>query len=166
MNNIKLTTKVLSVSMAGLILFTSCVSTTMIQSEPSQAKVYLDGENVGTTPYPMTDTKIVGTCTTVRLVKDGYQDFDATICRNEEVDVGAIVGGILIWIPFLWTMKYKPAHNYELTPLAPANNADKNSNVNGERTKAERIMEMKQLLDKGIITKEEFDAQKAKILAE
>ena len=166
MNKTNLTTKVLSASMAGIILFTSCVSTTMIQSEPSQAKIYLDGQKVGTTPYTMEDTKIVGTCTSVRLEKEGYQNFNTTICRSEEADVGAIVGGIFFLFPFLWTMKYKPVHNYELTPMAPASNENTKSNVNGEKTKAERIMEMKALLDKGVITQEEFDAQKAKILAE
>ena len=95
-------------------MFSSCVSTTMIQTSPSGAKVYLDGESVGTTPYTHSDTKVVGSTTTVLIKKEGYEDFVTSISRNEEVDVGAVVGGIFFLFPFFWTMKYKPIHNYEL----------------------------------------------------
>lgn len=77
----------------------------------------MNDEPVGTTPYTHTDTKIVGTTTSIRLVEDGYQDFNGVLIRNEEVDVGAVIGGIFFLFPFLWTMKYKPTHTYELTPL-------------------------------------------------
>jgi hypothetical protein len=88
----------------------------MIQSSPNEAKLYLNGEPVGTTPYTHRDTKIVGSTTTVRLTKEGYKDFTTSFSRNEEVDVGAIIGGLFLLFPFLWTMKYKPTHNYELVP--------------------------------------------------
>lgn len=42
----------------------------MIQSNPSGAKLYLNGENVGETPYSHTDTKIAGSTTTVQLEKN------------------------------------------------------------------------------------------------
>ncbi|MFO7723596.1 MAG: PEGA domain-containing protein [Bacteroidales bacterium] len=98
------------------ILITSCASTTMIQSDPSGAKIYLDGEPMGKTPYTHTDTKITGTPTQIKLVKEGYEDFHTVMIRNEEVDVGAIVGGVFFLVPFLWVMKYKPMRTYELTP--------------------------------------------------
>jgi len=100
--------------LAMTLIFASCASTTIIQSDPSGAKLYLNGESVGTTPYTHEDTKIIGSTTTVRLTMDGYEDFIASFSRNEEVDVGAIIGGIFFLFPFLWTMKYKPYHNYEL----------------------------------------------------
>lgn len=34
-----------------VLLFSSCVSATLIDSSPSNAKIYINGENVGTTPY-------------------------------------------------------------------------------------------------------------------
>jgi hypothetical protein len=36
--------------------------------------------------------------------------------KDEEVDAGAIVGGLFLLFPFIWTMQYKPTHTYELTP--------------------------------------------------
>ena len=108
--------KVLAVFLAFSIFLTSCASSTRIVSEPPGAKVYLDGEYVGQTPYTMRDTKIVGSCTDVTLKKEGYKEFYTSICRNEKADVGAIIGGLLFLVPFLWTMKYKPVHRYELIP--------------------------------------------------
>jgi hypothetical protein len=42
--------KVLSVFCAALMFFSSCVSTTLIQSEPNEADLYLNGMKVGQTP--------------------------------------------------------------------------------------------------------------------
>jgi len=105
-----------AVLLAAVMLLSSCTSTTLIQSVPPGAKVYIDQEPVGTTPYMHADTKIAGSHTFVQLRKEGYQEFNAVIIRNEEVDVGAVVAGVFFWIPFLWVMKYKPVRTYELTP--------------------------------------------------
>ncbi|MBN1386850.1 MAG: PEGA domain-containing protein [Bacteroidales bacterium] len=109
-----LSIKVISLLLALSILFASCASTTIIQSEPSGAKLYLNGEHVGETPYTHIDTKIIGSTNTVRLTMEGYDDFIGSFSRDEEVDIGAVIGGIFFLFPFLWTMKYKPFHTYEL----------------------------------------------------
>ncbi len=108
------TIKAIALLLAMSVLFASCASTTIIQSDPSGAKLYLNGEAVGETPYMHTDTKIIGSTNTVRLTMDGYEDFIGSFSRDEEVDIGAVVGGIFFLFPFLWTMKYKPFHTYEL----------------------------------------------------
>ena len=72
MKKTKLLSKAISLMLAGAILFASCSSSTLIQSSPSGAKVYLNGEYAGVTPYTHTDTKIVGSSTQVRLEKEGY----------------------------------------------------------------------------------------------
>lgn len=64
----------------------------------------------------MTDTKIVGSTTTVRLEYPGYETTTGTISRNEEFDVGACIGGVFLLFPFLWIQKYKPIHTFELRP--------------------------------------------------
>lgn len=163
-----MTSKLVSLFLAGLILFSSCASTTMIQSSPKGAKLYLNGEAVGTTPYSHTDTKIVGSTNTVRLEKEGYQTLNTSFSRNEEADVGAIIGGILVLIPFLWTMKYKPVHNYEMIPLSDNPDADQiaQPQTMEKESKAYRLRELKALLDDNIITQEEFEAEKQKILNE
>ncbi|MFO7851773.1 MAG: PEGA domain-containing protein [Bacteroidales bacterium] len=106
--------RTIALLLAMVFLFAGCVSTTMIQSDPPGAKLYLNGEPVGTTPYTHSDTKPVGSTNIVRLTKEGYEDLTTSFSRNEEVDVGAVIGGIFFLFPFLWTMKYKPFHNYEL----------------------------------------------------
>lgn len=168
MKNQTLTLRSLSLFLAGLILFASCSSTTIIQSSPSGAKLYLNGEPVGTTPYTYSDTKIVGSSVAVRLEKEGYDEINTYFSRDEEVDVGAVIGGIFFLWPFLWTMKYKPSRTYELTPSS----GDVPTVLQVEQrqaqlqSKADRLRELKQLLDDGIITQEEFDSEKKKILEE
>lgn len=112
--------KITSVILAVTIFFASCSSTTLIQSELSGAKVYMNGEYKGVTPYTYSDTKIVGSSTDVRLEKEGYEPLYTVLSRNETADVGAIVGGLFLWFPFLWTMKYNPTHMYELRSLDSA----------------------------------------------
>jgi len=163
-----LTIKMTSLLLAGTIFMSSCASTTMIQSVPSGAKIYLNGEPVGTTPYSHRDTKIVGTTTAVKLEMEGYETFHSSFTRDEEVDVGAIVGGVFVLVPFLWTMKYKPFRTYELIPFS-GNEQQKikpTTSQNQVRTKAERLRELKQLLDEKVITQEEYDKEKKKILDE
>lgn len=172
------TIKLLSLVVATSIFIASCSSTTSIQSEPKGAKLYMDNQPVGTTPYIYSDTKIAGTCTSIRLEKDGYVPFHTTLCRDEEADIGAIVGGVFFLFPFLWTMKYHPMHIYELTPLddttievSPA--IISAPHIKGEqprtaplKSKTDRLREMKELLDEGILTQEEYDIEKQKILNE
>lgn len=113
----KLVIKSIALILSISILLSGCVSTTMFQTTPSGAKLYLNDELVGNTPYTYSDTKIVGTTTTVKIKAEGYQDFNYVLKRNEEANVGAIIGGILVLVPFLWIMDYKPMHNFELVPL-------------------------------------------------
>jgi uncharacterized protein YceK len=113
----KMTFRVISLLLAICILLSGCASTTMIHSIPDGAKVYLNEELAGTTPYLHSDTRIVGSTTRVRMEKEGYETLHTSFSRDEEVDAGAIIGGIFFLVPFLWTMKYKPAHTYELVPL-------------------------------------------------
>lgn len=94
----------------------ACTSSTVIRTNVPGARVYLNGMYVGNTPYMMSDTKIVGSSTRVRVEADGYEPVDTVITRNEVFDVGACIGGVLVLIPFLWIMGYHPDHYYELRP--------------------------------------------------
>lgn len=172
----KFTSKLSAVLFTVIILFSGCASSTLIQSYPTGAKVYINGEPVGKTPYLYSDTKIVGSITNVDLVKEGYEPLYASIERNEQVDVGAIVGGFFFAIPFLWSLQYNPTHNYELIPLeidqdnysgvlAPDENATSPA-LQPISTKVQRLRELKQLLDEKVITTEDFEKQKQKILDE
>ena len=161
------TLSAISILLSLSIILASCSSTTLIQSSPTGAKIYIDGEPAGNTPYSHSDTKIVGSTTSVKIVKEGYEPFITSFSRDEEVDVGAVIGGFFVMVPFLWTMKYKPARTYELSPINESyqNPAFDNSNSTPTITsKAESLRELKGLLDDGIITLEEFESEKKKIL--
>lgn len=167
----------LSLLLAGTLLFGSCTSSTVINSQPAGAKLYMNGQYKGVTPYRHSDTKIVGTTTDLRFEKEGYEPVQVPLVRNERVDGGAIVGGVFLLFPFLWTMQYDPEHTYELRPLegtqpvagstaapiygvpnAPA------ALTTGPKSKADRLREIKQLLDEKILTEKEYEAEKKKIL--
>jgi hypothetical protein len=151
-----------------LILFASCSSTTMISSNPSKAKLYIDGALVGETPYQHTDSKIVGSSMTLKIEKEGFKPLIATITKDEDVNVGAVIGGLFTLVPFLWTMNYNPIHNYVLQPINSDNITQQESQQAQPKpkTKVERLRELKQLLDEKIITQQEFDKEKVKILDE
>jgi hypothetical protein len=143
-----------------IVLITGCSSTTLIQSIPEGAKLYLDGEPVGTTPYSLRDTKITGSSTIVKLTMEGYEPLISTLTKDEEINTGAVVGGVFFLIPFLWTMQYKPVHNYELNKITE-NNAiivDKNASI------TDKLKELKKLLEEGLLTQEEFEKIKKKLL--
>ncbi len=98
-------------------LLCSCASTTQIRSTPPGANLFIEGEKLGQTPYSYTDTHIVGSVVHAKMTKSGYEDLNVSFSRSEEADVGAIIGGVLAFVPFLWTMKYKPGHSYEMVSL-------------------------------------------------
>ena len=98
-------------------LLCSCASTTQIRSTPPGANLFIEGEKLGQTPYSYTDTHIVGSVVHAKMTKSGYEDLNVSFSRSEEADVGAIIGGVLAFVPFLWTMKYKPEHSYEMVSL-------------------------------------------------
>lgn len=102
-----------------LAAFAGCASSTVIQSQPPGARVFLNNVPVGTTPYTMTDANIVGTATQVRLEYPGYQPLTTYIVRSEELDALAFIGGFILLVPFLWMMKYSPSHFYQLQPEVP-----------------------------------------------
>lgn len=155
-----------SLFLVASILLSSCASTTLIQSTPSEARLYLNDELAGTTPYRMRDKKIAGSCTKVRLEKEGFDSFSTEICRNEKVDAGAIVGGLFFLVPYFWIMKYKPTHTYEmktslsdeeLTKLYP--NRVKEAQI----TDAEKLQQLRKQYEAGTLTKEEYEKEKKKI---
>ncbi len=160
-------TKGLAITLIASILLTSCVSSTVIQSRPNEANLYINGEPVGQTPYTYSDKKFATSTNHIRLEKEGYETFHTSFSRDEELNVGALVGGIfLLFIPFLWIMDYKPTHTYELKPASEEYQEDYQPKTTISQSKTKKLRELKQLLDDDIITKQEYEKEKAKILNE
>lgn len=96
-----------------LLTFVACSSATTIRTTEKDVSIYVDGEYRGKGEVIHEDQKIVGSTTYVELKKEGCENKQFHFSRNEEASVGAIIGGLFVWVPFLWVMKYKPEHNYE-----------------------------------------------------
>ncbi|MCU0379404.1 MAG: PEGA domain-containing protein [Bacteroidales bacterium] len=109
--------KIMAIVLSATLLLSGCASTTLISSNPNGATLYLDGMNVGTTPYKLTDTKITGAETSILMVMDGYQDFNGLLKKNEKANVGAIVAGCFFLFPFFWATGYDAMHTYDLRPV-------------------------------------------------
>lgn len=144
-----------------IALFSGCASNTLIQSVPKGAKLYIDGSLVGSTPYTLRDTKITGATTAIKLEAPGYEVLNTYISKDEEVNVGAIVGGVFFLIPFLWIMKYKPVYTFEMKSKGLI---QQDAVAPNESYAAERIRELKRMFDEGLITESEFEAAKKKVL--
>jgi len=93
-----------------------CASTTLIKSNPPGAKLQVDGKVVGETPHFYTDKAVAGTVRTVTLKKEGYKDFNGYIER-EKLSVPALIGGIFLFVPFVWILEYPSRYYFEMEKL-------------------------------------------------
>jgi hypothetical protein len=103
----------------SLLLLSACSSTTTIRSSDPDARIYVNGEYVGTGQANYTDKKVAFSNNDVTFRKDGCEPNTYNFRRNEDPDGGAIVGGILVGVPFLWVTEYKDEHAYEFHCNAP-----------------------------------------------
>ncbi len=90
-----------------------CTSSTLIKSSDPEARIYVNGEYLGTGEALYSDRKVAFANNDVILRKEGCEPVEHRFRRNEDADVGAIVGGFLVAVPFLWTLEYKEQHAYE-----------------------------------------------------
>lgn len=159
----------------------SCMSSTVINSEPQDADVYINQIYAGKTPVVLADRKLSMTPTYIRIEKEGYLPIDTYIVKDEKINVGAAVAGVFFYYPWLWVFEYEPYHNYILltddnqqddidyyyqndNPPSNATNDVDNTNQNQQKSKAQKLRELKALLDDGIITQDEYNTEKQKIL--
>lgn len=102
-----------------IIALVSCASTTTIRvtdesdSIDRDVKIYMDGSYKGKGEVIYSDTKVVGSTTRVTLKKKGCRNNTRSLSRSEQLQVGALIGGIFFLVPFLWIMGYNPMHSYE-----------------------------------------------------
>jgi hypothetical protein len=97
----------------------ACSSTTHISSSDPDARIFVNGEYVGTGDAHYSDKKVAFSKNQVTIRKEGCEADNHSFKRNEKPDAGAIVGGILVFVPFLWVTEYKKerAYEYDCQPL-------------------------------------------------
>jgi hypothetical protein len=61
-------------------------------------------------------------------------------------------------------MKYQPEDVYELVPRGTSSPGTAKARLAGKASKADKLRELKQLLDDKVITQEDYDAEKKRIL--
>lgn len=102
------------IALTMIIFFLSgCASATVIRSNPPGAKLYVDGQFKGETPYTYVDRSAAGTARTVRLEKQGYEDLSGSI-KREKLSIPALIGTIFVIIPVIWILEYPPEHTFEM----------------------------------------------------
>lgn len=97
----------------ALLVSAGCTSSTVIRSSDPDARIYVNGEYLGTGRAHYSDEKVAFSRNEVEIKKDGCQSEHYSFRRNEEADIGAIIGGIFFTIPYLWITEYKDRHNYD-----------------------------------------------------
>ena len=94
-----------------------CASATIIKSKPSGAKVYLDGEIKGETPYTYTSAGIWGTKKMVVLKKEDYKESVQQIKKDHVNWVTVIIGALVFYPLLLWGADFPTEYNFEMEKL-------------------------------------------------
>ena len=102
---------------AAACLVSACSSGTTIRVSDADARIYVNGEYVGTGRGHYSDRKPAFTKQEVALRKDGCAEQTHSFRRNERPDVGAIVGAYLFAVPILWLTQYKGRRAYDFDCL-------------------------------------------------
>ena len=170
-------------------LFTGTTQSVTIDSQPQGANIIVDGQLVGTTPARVRLDRdlnaIFDDGKFIRLEKDGYAPDGYILGADIEPFSALNMFNVFFWAVDAATgalMRYdSDYYNFMLAPYAsnppyngpamgnqaPANQASpqQQSNVNdeAEEDNYEKLMKLVDLYEEGLITKEEFEIEKAKI---
>lgn len=113
------------ISIAVAATLGACSSETHIRVSDPDARIYVNGEYVGTGHGHYSDRKPAFTKQEVTLRKDGCAEQLYAFRRNERPDLGAIVGAYYLAVPVLWITQYKTRHAYEFECLPVARHCDR-----------------------------------------
>jgi hypothetical protein len=103
--------------LAAVALLAACSSGTHIKVSDADARIYVNGEYVGTGDGYYSDRKPAFTKQEVTVRKDGCTEQSYTMRRNERPDLGAIISAYYLAVPILWVTQYKHKHAYEFDCL-------------------------------------------------
>jgi hypothetical protein len=108
-----------SILPAALTLFAACSSGTSIRVSDPDARIYVNGEYIGTGDAYYSDRKPAFAKQKVTLRKEGCEEQRHAFRRNERPDIGAIVSAYYLALPILWFTQYKHRHVYEFECVQP-----------------------------------------------
>lgn len=91
----------------------ACSSGTRIRVSDPDARIYVNGEYIGTGKGYYSDRKPAFTKQEVTVRKEGCAAETYSFRRNERPDFGAIISAYFLAVPILWVTQYKNSHAYE-----------------------------------------------------
>jgi hypothetical protein len=91
-----------------------CSTFVRIDSVPSGAKAYLNGETIGKTPVQTDLSNFIGSDYVLELKLDGYEKFYRSL--SKEVKAVHVFLGLFDLVNFLWCYGPKSYYNFELEP--------------------------------------------------
>jgi hypothetical protein len=103
----------------SILVLAACSSTTTIRSSDPEARIYVNGEYIGTGVADYTDRKVAFSNNDVVIRREGCAPRSFNFRRNEDPEAGAIFTGLFLTVPFLWVTEYKDEHAYEYDCDAP-----------------------------------------------
>lgn len=161
---------VIMISTSCATLFTGTRQNVSIDSNPQGADIIIDGQKMGTTPAKIKvdrelDALLYGG-KEIQFELEGYKKIGYEL--DARLNSVAIIN---FFNPVFWGIdivtgavtKYDNYYNFQLRPLK-FNNTQSITESNMEKYK--KLVQLKKLLEDGVITQEEFDKEKAKILKE
>jgi len=91
----------------------ACSSGTQITVSDEDARIYVNGDYVGTGDGYYSDRRPAFTTQQVTLRRDGCVEQSYPMRRNERPHYGAIVSAAAFALPIFWVTQYKNEHDYE-----------------------------------------------------
>lgn len=91
----------------------ACSSGTQIRVSDEDARIYVNGDYVGTGDGYYSDRRPSFTTQQVTLRRPGCQEQSYVMRRNEKPHYGAIVSAAAFAVPIFWVAQYKAEHDYE-----------------------------------------------------
>ena len=142
----------------------ACASTKIIETQPPGARVFVDGQYVGTTPYELTARRVFWQKKVIRVKKEGYHPQDFVASRGERLNPGAFIGGFFFWPLFFWAGAYDDETTLYLSPdlAAPAMAASDSTDAvvpPAPKTLEERRATLERMYESGALTKKEYEAE-------
>ncbi len=151
-----------------IVILSSCLSTTRIESIPSNAKLYINGEFVGNTPYTYSDKKISGSRQEVKLVKDGFEPYIDEFSRNQKLEPNALYFGVFL-VPLFWLKEYDEVQTFDLNTAGkkiPEPQMLLERTVDSGPNPDELLRDLQFRYDNKFIDKKTYDREKKRILEE
>ena len=90
-----------------------CASGTHISVSDEDARIYVNGDYVGTGDGYYSDRRPSFTTQQVTLRRDGCVEQSHAMRRNERPHYGAIISAAAVALPIFWVAKYDDQHAYD-----------------------------------------------------